>query len=121
MQALNLSVVRGLLSAPPEVRRLSSGSRVAALSVRTTGADGKDTSVPVTVWDPAAWIETLDTGDAVIVVGRIRRRFFQTAVGGRGAKTELEADTVARGSDRKRLGAITRKIDAALASLPDTT
>jgi single-stranded DNA-binding protein len=119
MSAINLSVLRGLVSAPPEVRQLESGRRVAALAVRTTGSSGKDTSVPVSVWDPPAWVETLAPGDAVIVVGRVRRRFFQTAAGGRGAKTEVEADTVARARDRKRLTTIARRIDAALAGLEE--
>jgi len=116
---INLSVVRGTVSAPPEVRALESGSRVAALAVRTNGPDGKDTSVPVTVWEPAAWIETLDAGDGVLVVGRVRRRFFRTATGVRGAKTEVEADLVARARDRRRLAAVARRIDAALAPLDD--
>jgi single-strand DNA-binding protein len=119
MSTINLSVVRGTVSAPPEVRVLESGSRVAALAVRTNGPDGKDTSVPVTVWDPPAWLETLDAGDGVLVVGRVRRRFFRTAGGARGAKTEVEADVVARARDRRRLAAVTRRIDAALAVLDD--
>ena len=98
---INLSVVRGTVSAPPEVRALESGSRVAALAVRTNGPDGKDTSVPVTVWEPPAWIETLD------------------ATGARGAKTEVEADLVARARDRRRLAAVARRIAAALAALDD--
>jgi single-stranded DNA-binding protein len=119
MSAINLSVVRGLVSAPPEVRQLESGRRVAALSVRTSGTNGKDTSVPVAVWDPPAWVEELDTGGGVIVVGKLRRRFFQTAAGGRGAKTEIEAETIARARDRKRLASIARRIDAALDELEE--
>jgi single-strand DNA-binding protein len=119
MQSVNLSVLRGPVSAPPEVRTLQSGRRVAAFGVRTPGGDGKDTSVPVTVWDPPAWLETLGRGDAVLVLGRVRRRFFRTATGVRGAKTEVEAESVARGRDRKRLGSITRRIDAAIADLEE--
>jgi hypothetical protein len=54
------------------------------------------TSVPVTVWDPPAWLATLDADDAVVVVGTIRRRFFATRAGGRGSKAEVEAVSVAR-------------------------
>lgn len=119
MQSINLSVLRGPVSGPPEIRCLESGRRVAAFGVRTAALEGKRTSVPVTVWDPPAWIETLDTGDPVLVVGRVRRRFFQTSAGGSGAKTEVEAESVARARDRRRLGALSRRIDAALAALDD--
>jgi single-stranded DNA-binding protein len=119
LSPVNLSVVRGPVSVPPEIRVLESGTRVATLAVRTAGADGKATSVPVTVWDPPSWVETLEPGDVVVVVGRVRRRFFRTAVGGRGAKTEVEADALAKARDRKRLAAIVRRIDATLAELED--
>jgi len=77
-ERVNLAVVRGECSGPPETRTLESGARVASLAVRcpTGGAGERATSVPVTVWDPPAWIETLDRGDEVVVVGRVRRRFF---------------------------------------------
>src|SRR6478735_3259054 len=104
---LNLAVVWGTCSAPPEIRTLESGSRVASLAVRTpasasSGRRGRAataTSVPVTVWDPPAWVETLDAGDAVVVVGSVRRRFFATRTGARGAKAEVEAATIAKATD----------------------
>src|SRR3954470_805406 len=100
--ALNLSVVCGPCSAAPEIRVLESGTRLATFGVRCPGGDGGSspggrgtTSVPVTVWNPAAWIETLEAGDAVIVVGRLRRRFFQRP-GGVGSRVDLEAQLVGR-------------------------
>jgi single-stranded DNA-binding protein len=124
---LNLAVIWGTCSAPPEIRTLESGSRVASLAVRTpasatTGRRGRGapgttaTSVPVTVWDPPAWVETLDAGDAVVVVGSVRRRFFATRSGARGAKAEVEAATIAKATDRQLEQASTRAL-AALASL----
>ena len=123
---LNLAVIWGTCSAPPELRTLESGSRVASLAVRTpAGATpGRRsrattptaTSVPVTVWDPPAWVETLDAGDAVVVVGSVRRRFFATRSGARGAKAEVEAATIAKATDRQLEQASTRA-RAALASL----
>src|SRR5262245_60278710 len=78
---LNLAVIWGTCSAPPEIRTLESGSRVASLAVRTPagatttrrgrGSSATATSVPITVWDPPAWVETLDAGDAVVVVGSV--------------------------------------------------
>jgi single-strand DNA-binding protein len=119
MDTINVCVLRGPVSAPPEVRRLESGTVVASFSIRTAGANGKGISVPVTVWDPATWVETLSAGDNLIVVGRVRRRFFQTGTGTPGARTDVEVETVARASERKRLAAIVRRIDAALEGLVD--
>ena len=121
---LNLAVIWGTCSAPPELRTLESGSRVASLAVRTPasvtigrrGRTAAATSVPVTVWDPPAWVEMLDAGDAVVVVGSVRRRFFATRSGARGAKAEVEAATIAKATDRQLEQASTRAV-AALSSL----
>ena len=53
MEAVNLSVLRGAISGPPEIRALESGRRIATLAVRTSAGDGRNTSVPVTVLGPA--------------------------------------------------------------------
>jgi single-strand DNA-binding protein len=119
MEAVNVSVVRGPISAPPEIRALKSGRRIATLAVRTTAGDGKHTSVPVTVWDPPAWVETLDSEDDVLVVGRVRRRFFRTATGGNGSRTDVEADVVARARDRRRLASLLRRVDRELVRLDE--
>ena len=108
---LNLAVVWGPCSTGAEVRCLESGSRVASLAVRTPASGtmrgrGRNlnttaTSVPITVWEPPAWVETLEPVDVVIVVGSVRRRFFATRAGGRGAKSEVEAVTIARATPRQ--------------------
>jgi single-stranded DNA-binding protein len=102
--AVNLAVLRGPCSGPAEVRVLESGTRLATLAVRCPAgpaADERATSVPVTVWDPPAWIETLAAGDAVVVVGRMRRRFYQRP-GGVGSRVDVEADLVGRARDRRQ-------------------
>jgi single-strand DNA-binding protein len=114
MEAVNVSVLRGPLSGPPEIRALESGARIATFGVRTSAGDGRSTSVPVTVWDPPAWIETLAADDDVLVVGRVRRRFFRTAAGTSGARTDVEAESVARLRDRRRLAALLRRVDREL-------
>jgi single-stranded DNA-binding protein len=114
--ALNLAVLCGTCSAPPEIRILDSGRRLASVSVRTPGPGAHATSVPVTVWDPPAWIETLDTGDGVVVVGTVHRRFFRTAAGARGAKAEVEASYVSRANSRGVSTAL-RKAEDALGQL----
>ena len=96
---VNLGVVCGPCSGAAEVRALESGTRLATLAVRCpvgtarrAGGSGT-TSVPVTVWDPPGVVETLDAGDAVVVVGPApapllptpgRRRLAGRARGGAG-------------------------------------
>jgi nucleotide-binding universal stress UspA family protein len=106
---LNLVVVRGECSAPPELRELESGRRLAAISVRAPGPDGRSTSVPVTVWEPAAWVEELEEGADVIVVGAVRRRFFRTAVGGAAARVDVEAAFIGRAGQRRQLDSALRR------------
>jgi hypothetical protein len=96
--SVNLAVLRGPCSGPPELRVLESGTRVATLAVR----------IPVTVWDPPAWVEDLDAGDEVVVAGRMRRRFYQRA-GGVGARVDVEAELVGRARDRRRVDAASRR------------
>jgi single-stranded DNA-binding protein len=117
---VNLAVLRGECSAPPEVRVLESGTRIASLSVRgpADAAGERATSVPVTVWDPAAWVETLDRGEAVVVVGRVRRRFF-SRLGGVGSRVGVDAVAVARARDRRRVEALLRRAVGELERLVD--
>jgi hypothetical protein len=114
---VNLVVLRGIASGPPELRTLDSGTRLATLSVRVHSIGPSSTSVPVAVWDPPAWVETVDTGDPVVVVGTMRRRFFRPGAGGVGARVEVDAQLVGRGTDRRRLEAALRRADQALEDL----
>jgi single-stranded DNA-binding protein len=116
--ALNLGVLCGPCSGPAEIRTLESGSRVATLAVRVPARpdDDRATSVPVTVWDPPAWIEELDAGTEVVVVGRLRRRFYQRP-GGVGSRVDLEAELIGRARDRRRIDAALRRAVAALEPL----
>jgi single-strand DNA-binding protein len=117
--AVNLAVLCGPCSGPAEVRVLESGTRLATLAVRCPSgstADERATSVPITVWDPPAWVETLDAGDLIVVVGRMRRRFYQRP-GGVGSRVDVEAEMVGRARDRRRIDAALRKADDALERL----
>ncbi|SRR5437870_4786811 len=111
---VNLAVVLGPCSSAPDIRELESGRRIASISVRVHGTGAQATSVPVTVWDPPAWIEELEEGDPVVVVGCVRRRFFQSAAGFRGAKSEVEAKVIGRAHDRRKLAAALRHADREL-------
>jgi single-strand DNA-binding protein len=116
--SVNLAVVRGQCSSPAEVRALASGQVLAQLQVTTRPASegGHATSVPVAVWDPPAWVEALGPGDEVVVVGRVRRRFFR-AGGATASRVELEAQSIARARDRRRLGAVRKRLEAVLSDL----
>jgi single-stranded DNA-binding protein len=116
LPAVNLSVVCGPCSAAPEIRLLESGTRLATLAVRCPTGDERATSVPVTVWDPPAWVEALEPGDPVVVVGRLRRRFYQRP-GGVGARVDIEVELIGRARERRRLDAALRKAETALDAL----
>ena len=106
--AVNLSVVCGPCSGTPEIRVLESGTRLATLAVRCPATEERATSVPVTVWDPPAWVESLEAGDVVVVVGRLRRRFYQRP-GGVGSRVDLESELIGRARDRRRIDAARRR------------
>jgi hypothetical protein len=120
----NVAVVWGPCSTGVEVRVLTSGARVASLGLATpvsaTGGRGPGgggprratTSVPVTVWEPPAWLEAVEAGDELVVIGSVRRRFFTTAAGGRGTKVEVEAWQVARSTPARRERLLARAVEA---------
>ena len=113
--ALNLGVLCGPATAP-ETRVLPSGARLVTFALRCPGGDDRATSVPVTMWNPPAWLETLEAEEVLVVVGRFRRRFFQRP-GGVGSRVEVEADVVGRARDRRRVDAALRRARAALEAL----
>jgi single-stranded DNA-binding protein len=113
---VNLSVLSGPCSAAPEVRILESGSRLATFALRCPAGDGRATSVPVTAWDPPGWLEAVDAGELLVVVGRLRRRFYQQP-GGVRSRVDVEAQLVGRARDRRRIDAALRRAQAALEPL----
>jgi single-strand DNA-binding protein len=86
----NVAVVQGQLSGPPRRRQLPSGSTVVELDVTTRG-DGGTNTVPVSWFEPGALADSLQQGDAVLVVGYVRRRFFRA-----GASTQSRTEVVAQ-------------------------
>jgi single-strand DNA-binding protein len=93
---MNVVVLRGAVARAPEIRELPSGSRLVSFDVRTTGPEGRAETVPVSWADPPAADEDALVEDTeVVVVGRIRRRFFR-AGGATQSRTEVVAERVAR-------------------------
>lgn len=114
---INLAVLRGTVSSPPDIRVLPSDTVLAQLQL-TTRLESETLSLPVAVWNPAQWVEALEPGVEIVVVGRVRRRFFK-AGGAAASRVEVEADVVARAGDRRRVEAALRRASGALESLAE--
>lgn len=91
---LDLAVLVGVLSRDPAVTELPSGSTLHRYEVTIRDRTPAD-SVPVSWFDPTR-PPAVRAGDAVVVVGRVRRRFYRAGGATRSA-TEVEAVRVARG------------------------
>lgn len=111
--AVNVSVLAGRLSRAPEVRELPSGDTLVAYEVTVARPEGPAESVPV-VWPAApARAERFAAGDRVVVVGRVRRRFFRA-----GGTTASRTEVVAERLVAARSGAsVRRAVDRAVAAL----
>jgi single-strand DNA-binding protein len=101
VSGINLSIVAGALSRPPEARTLPSGDRLLVLHVTVRSDSGPTESVPVAWFEPPATAGAWEAGDEVVVVGRVRRRFFR-AGGATASRTEVVADTVVPARQRAR-------------------
>lgn len=107
---MNVAVISGQVLAKPNERRLGSGEFATAFDVVTEGVEGRHT-VPVN------WVTTVRTlvseGDEVVVVGKVRRRFFQ-AGGNVQSRTELLADSVVA---VRRKAAVRKAVEAAVRAI----
>lgn len=92
----NVVVVKGCLSRPASERVMPSGDRLALLDVTVPGAidaegkPGRSESVPAAWFGAPAWLLDLEAGTEVVLVGRVRKRFFQS--GGLQSRTEVVVD-----------------------------
>jgi len=103
---MNVVMVQGTLSRAPEVKVLPSGDRLVAYEVTVREEGQKTESVPVVWFDAPPRSAELGSGTEVVVLGRVRRRFFRTP-GGTGSRTEVVAESVTVARQRKRVaGAI---------------
>ena len=112
--AANLVVLVGTLSSAPRLRDLPSGTTLASIEV-TTAATPRE-SVPVSVFDPPATVANLDEGDSIVLVGRVRRRFYR-AGGTTQSRTEVVAERVARTRASRSVGRVVAIADERLADL----
>lgn len=112
---LDLAVVVGTLSSDPVHQDLPSGSRLVRYEVTVRDRAPADT-VPVTWFDPSR-PPKLAQGDRVVVVGRVRRRFFRAGGATRSA-TEVVATSVSRPRARAAAEAAVAHAASVLAALP---
>ena len=95
---MNITVLHGTLSSEPKHRLLPSGDELITYEVTTELADGA-ASVPV-AWLGPSRPPAVATGDAVVVIGHVRRRFFRAASGA-ASRTEVVASTVLKPDSRR--------------------
>ena len=105
---LNVVMLRGRLSRPAELRVLPSGDRLVALELSVPQSGVRTESVPVVWHDAPATAEMLDVNQAVMVLGRVRRRFFR-AGGSTQSRTEVVAETVIPARQAKRARSLVAK------------
>jgi len=111
----NVALLIGRLARPAEPKDLPSGDRLVQYEVTIPSETGRAESVPVVWFDAPAAAEDYDVDDKVVVVGRVRRRFFQA--GGRTqSRTEVVADAVVPARQAKRASAAVNKARHALES-----
>ncbi len=97
----NVVALVGRLARPPEQRLLPSGTLLISLELTVPRPEGRAESVPVAWFDAPASASEWDTDREVVVVGRVRRRFFRVG-GATQSRTEVVADAVVPASARRR-------------------
>ena len=101
---MNVVTLLGRLSRPAEERVLPSGDRLVQLDLTVTRPGEKAESVPVVCFDAPAAVVALDVDDEVLVVGRVRRRFFRTG-GATQSRTEVVAEQIVPSRQVKKVAA----------------
>ncbi|MFP5377747.1 MAG: single-stranded DNA-binding protein [Acidimicrobiia bacterium] len=109
----NLVVLRGRLTRPAAVRALPSGDELVELEVSVPRPGQRAESAPVVWPDAPAAARELDVDEEVVVVGRVRRRFFR-AGGATQSRTEVVAEAVVPAARARRARAVVGKALARL-------
>jgi len=89
----NLVVLRGVIRRDPQYRSLPSGDELLSFDLTVREDDLPAESVPVAWLNPAVSASKLAENDDVVVIGRVRRRFFRAA-GSTASRTEVLAEKV---------------------------
>ena len=113
---MNLVVLRGTLTRPPELRELRSGEQLVTYDLSVPRVDGGAAeSVPVVWHSPPPSAAELAVHTQVVVIGRVRRRFFRAA-GAIQSRTEVVAAKVL---PTRRAKAAERAVSEALLEAED--
>ena len=112
---MNVTVVTGHVARPPERRTLPTGEEVVSCDVKVVHTDDRAELVPVAWPSAPRSADELAPGEAVLVVGRVRRRFFR-AGGSTQSRTEVSATAVV---PLRRRAAVRRLLAEASAALED--
>jgi single-strand DNA-binding protein len=99
---MNLVTVLGRLARPAEERILPSGDRLVAYEVTVPRPAGRAETVPVVWFDAPARALELAVDEEVVVIGRVRRRFFRAGDTTQ-SRTEVVAETVVPARHAKRV------------------
>jgi single-strand DNA-binding protein len=110
---VNVTFLRGRLSSPPRTIELPSGDTALTLELTIRDGEAPADTVPVAWFAPGKAAAGWEAGQELLVVGRVRRRFFRA--GGRTAsRTEVLATMVV---PAERRATARRRVDRALADV----
>lgn len=104
----NVVVLSGRLARPAEMRQLPSGDSLVAYELTVPRQGARAESVPVVWFDAPPSAAEHDVDEQVVVVGRVRRRFFR-AGGGTQSRTEVVAEAVVVARQARRVRAAVEK------------
>ena len=89
----NVAVVSGSIVRSPQERIAGDGQPVLSFEIRVRTIDGPVEVVPVAWPDHSMATAALEAGTEVVVVGRVRQRYFRSG-GSTQSRTELVAEAV---------------------------
>jgi single-strand DNA-binding protein len=112
----NVVVLAGRLARPAEMRQLPSGDRLVAYEITVPREGARADTVPVVWFEAPPSAADHDVDEQVVVVGRVRRRFFR-AGGVTQSRTEVVADSVVAARHAKRARAAVEKAQGRLSEL----
>ncbi len=98
-------VLHGAVRAVPVVKELASGDVLVSFDLRVPGPDGKGAAVPVSWIGSAERAPEVVADEAVVVVGQVSRRFFQTRTGS-ASRVDVRANQIVTGTMTRRRKAI---------------
>ena len=109
---MNVCIIQGRITRPPEHRVAGDGRSMVTYEVAAARPEGGTESVPV-VWEAAPAVAVDLAVDAeVVVVGRVRRRWFRSG-GATQSRTEVVATGVVPRRAAKRVAKLVRDALAA--------